>query len=370
MRDVLKNRIAALLRQADIRINGDRPWDVQVHDRHTYSLTLLRGTIGLGEAYMDGWWDCEALDEFFTRVLRAEIEDRVRTVRDKLLQFKSLLLNDQRGSRSHRVGEQHYDIGNDLFERMLDRRMIYSCGYWRGVDDLNAAQEAKLDLVCRKLGLEPGMHVLDIGCGWGGAARFAAERYGVKVLGITIANEQVAYANLCCAGPRVEIREQDYRELEGRFDRIFSIGMFEHVGAKNYRTFFEVVDRCLKDDGLLLLHTIGSDRTRIRTDPWIEKYIFPNSATPSIKQIGCAIEGLFVVEDWQNFRPDYDRTIMAWHENINARWREIPNYDARFRRMWNYYLMSAAGAFRSGQSQLWQIVFSKNGTARRYDAPR
>ena len=365
-----KKKIESLLAYADVTLNGDRPWDLQIHNPDTYGRALGSGTIGFGEAYMDGWWDCEAMDEFFTRVLQAEIPQKIRTLRDKLFFLKAWLVNRQSGKRSFRVGLQHYDAGNDLFERMLDKRMIYSCGYWRNADSLDNAQENKLDLVCRKLGLQPGMRVLDIGCGWGGAARFVAERYGVDVVGITISKEQVLLGNETCSGLPVEIRLQDYKTLEEQFDRIYSLGMFEHVGFKNYRLFFEIVNRCLVDDGLFLLHTIGFKRSSVKIDPWIEKYIFPNSISPSIKLIGGAIEDLFVMEDWHNFRNDYDKTLTAWHKNINDSWHELPAYDESFQRMWNYYLMAATGSFRAGNNQLWQIVLSKTGMKYRYDAPR
>lgn len=363
-------RIQRLLEPADIRLNGDRPWDVQVHNEAVYDRVLGQGSVGLGEAYMDGWWDCEQLDEFFTRVLRADLASRVRTPGDRLYYLVAWVTNLQAGRRGLRVGEQHYDVGNDLYERMLDRHMIYSCGYWREAGDLDAAQEAKCDLIFRKLGLAPGMRVLDIGCGWGGAARLAAERYGAELVGVTISREQQALARERCAGLPVDIRLQDYRALDEHFDRIYSIGMFEHVGFKNYRRFFEVAHRCLADDGLMVLHTIGLRYTETATDPWIHKYIFPNSMTPSIRRIGEAIEHLFVMEDWQNFRNDYDRTLLSWWDNIAGRWQEIPDYGERFQRMWRYYLMVSAGTFRAGQNQLWQIVLSKHGLARRYDAPR
>ena len=367
---IYRKKIESLLDFADVRIGGDRPWDLQVHNPDTYGRTLGEGTIGFGEAYMDGWWDCEALDEFFTRVLRAEIPRRIRTLRDKLFFLRAWLFNRQAGNQSLKVGQQHYDAGNDLYEQMLDRRMIYSCGYWRNVKTLDEAQEQKLGLVCRKLELKPGMRVLDIGCGWGGAAKFAAENYGVDVVGITISKEQVEPGNATCAGLPVEIRLQDYKTLNEPFDRIYSLGMFEHVGFKNYRLFFEVANRCLEDDGLMLLHTIGFKRTSVKIDPWIEKYIFPNSISPSIKLIGAAIEDLFVMEDWHNFRLDYDTTLLAWHKNINDSWQHLPAYDESFRRMWNYYLMAAAGSFRAGHNQLWQLVLSKHGLNFRYDAAR
>jgi cyclopropane-fatty-acyl-phospholipid synthase len=254
---------------------------------------------------------------------------------------------------------------------MLDTRMIYSCGYWAEAETLEQAQEHKLDLVCRKLGLQPGMRVLDIGCGWGGAARFMAERYQVEVVGCTISAEQARLAREDCRDLSVQILLQDYRTLSGSFDRIFSIGMFEHVGHKNYRTYMETVARLLKDDGLFLLHSIGSNKTSIVVDPWIERYIFPNGMLPSARQITRASEGLFILEDWHNFGADYDKTLMAWHANFISAWPQLKHaYDQRFFRMWTYYLLSCAGGFRARDNQLWQVVFAKNGVPGGYRAIR
>lgn len=357
-----KASLGKMLARADVVINGSRPWDITVNDDRLYSRVLGGGSLAVGESYMDGWWDCNALDEFFARVLTAGLDSSVEGWQDRVGLLTNYIVNRQAGKRSFAVGEQHYDVGNDLYQRMLDKRMIYSCGYWRNASNLDEAQEAKLDLVCRKLGLKPGMRVLDIGCGWGGAARYAAENYGVEVVGITISHEQVELAKELCAGLPVEIRLQDYRTLDEKFDRIFSIGMFEHVGYKNYREYFEVARHCLKDNGLFLLHCIGYTMTSVKTDPWIAKYIFPNSMLPSMKLIAKNVEGLFVMEDWHNFRADYEKTLLAWYKNFNSRWVEFSNqYDQRFRRMWNYYLMSSAGGFRGGRNQLWQVVFSKEG---------
>ncbi len=255
---------------------------------------------------------------------------------------------------------------------MLDKRMVYTCGYWRNANNLNDAQEAKLELTCKKLNLKPGMKVLDIGCGWGSFAKYAAEKYKVKVVGITISKEQVILGNKLCKGLPVEIRLQDYRDLNEKFDRIVSLGMFEHVGPKNYKTYMKVVDRCLKDDGLFLLHTIGTNTIKGRADRWINKYIFPNGVLPSVNQITKSTEGLFVLEDWHNFREDYSKTLRAWHTNFNNNWDKIKkDYDERFKRMWNYYLVSMAAGFRVGKKfQLWQIVFSKNGVEGGYESVR
>ena len=367
----VRARAEHLLGLADVRIGGDRPWDIRVHDERLFARVMAEGSLGLGESYMDGWWDAERLDEFITRVLRAELDTRIQPWKEALGVAWAHVVNLQRRSRAFQIGRHHYDIGNDLFSRMLDRRMIYSCGYWANASTLDEAQEAKLDLVCRKLGLERGMRVLDIGCGWGGTAAFAAERYGVSVVGITVSEEQVKLARERWRGLPVEIRLQDYRDLDGAFDRVLSIGMFEHVGRKNYDTFMRVVRSHLVDGGLFLLHTIGSNVSLSRNDPWSERYIFPNSMLPSARQIATAIEGKFVLEDWHGFGPDYDTTLMHWHRNVELHWGELKDrYDERFYRMWTYFLLSSAGGFRARKNQLWQLVLSPHGVAGRYRAPR
>jgi cyclopropane-fatty-acyl-phospholipid synthase len=350
------------LAMGDIQINGSRPWDIQVHDERFYRRVLAEDALGLGESYVEGWWDAEELDAFFFRLLGIDLSAIRMSWQRKWTLLKERLFNRQSKTRAFEVGERHYDRGNDLFRAMLDRRMTYTCGYWKDADTLDEAQEAKLDLVCRKIGLQPGQTVLDIGCGWGGFMKYTAENYGVSAVGVTISEEQAKLGREICQGVPVEIRLQDYRDVTGRFDHVVSLGMFEHVGPKNYRTFFEKVDQCLDEDGLLLLHTIGntfSDRT---TDPFTEKYIFPNSVIPSVQQIGDATERLFVMEDWHNFGPDYDPTLMAWNANFEAAWEELrPRYGDTFYRIWRYFLLSAAGSFRVRKMQLWQIVFSKSG---------
>ena len=279
--------------------------------------------------------------------------------------------NRQSKKRAFHIGEKHYDIGNKLYKNMLDRRMVYSCAYWKGVESLDEAQETKLDLVCRKLALEKGMKILDIGCGWGSFAKYAAEKYKTEVVGITVSKEQAELGKILCKGFPVEIKLQDYREMKGKFDRIVSLGMIEHVGYKNYKTYMKVASRCLKNNGLFLLQTIGENKSRMLADPWINKYIFTNGMLPSIKQIGKSIEGLFVMEDWHNFSADYDKTLMAWFENFDKNWDKIKeDYDDKFYRMWKYYLLSCAGAFRSRTNQLWQIVLSKKGVLGGYKSIR
>ena len=352
-----------LLTKADIQVGGSRPWDIAVHNSRLYKRVLRYGHLGLGEGYMEGWWDAPRVDEFIAKLLSANVQKRVRfSLANILLLLQSLFFNLQARSRAFFVAKKHYDIGNDLYRAMLDPRLVYTCGYWKGVKTLAEAQEAKLDLVCRKIGLQPGQRVLDIGCGWGSFAKFAAERYGAEVVGVTVSAEQVKLGTELCRGLPVELRLQDYREVNERFDHIVSLGMFEHVGRKNYRTYFKVARRCLKDGGLFLLHTIGSARTKYANDPWVEKYIFPGGMLPSLAQIARTTEGLFVIEDVHNFGPDYDTTLMAWFSNFDAAWPELrAAYGDRFYRMWKYYLLMCAGSFRSRYNQLWQVVLSKEG---------
>jgi cyclopropane-fatty-acyl-phospholipid synthase len=366
----VRDRLASLLDAADVRLDGVRPWDIQTHDDSFPARVLAHGSLGLGESYMEGAWDCADLDGMLTRVLAARLDLRVRTWDDAWFALRAQLVNLPK-RRAFEIGRRHYDLGNDLYRAMLGKRLVYSCGYWPAARDLDEAQEHKLDLSCRKLRLERGMRLLDIGCGWGEALRFAADRYGVAGIGDTVSAQQAELAREICRGLPVEIRLQDYRALTGRFDRVLSIGMFEHVGAKNYRRFFEVVRACLPDNGLFLLHTIAGDRTTRAIDPWIGKYIFPNSMLPSAAQFTRAIEGLFVIEDWHCFGADYDRTLQAWRANVEKAWPALgERYDERFRRMWRYYLSGSMATFRACRSQLWQIVLSPLGVRGGYRAPR
>ncbi|SEA15134.1 cyclopropane-fatty-acyl-phospholipid synthase [Desulfuromusa kysingii] len=367
----LKQWTEKLLRHADVSIDGKRPWDIQVKNKNLYRRVFVHGSLGFGEAYMDGWWDAESLDELVSRLMKAQLDQHFKSIALMITTLKAKLLNCQSPRRAYQVGVKHYDIGNDLYINMLDSRMIYSCGYWKNAQTLEEAQRDKLDLTCRKLHLKKGQRVLDIGCGWGGCARYMAENYGVEVVGITISKEQAALARDNCRQLPIEILVKDYRELQGRFDRIVSIGMFEHVGYKNYRNYFKTVEKLLADDGLFLLHTIGSNTPTEHTDPWIDRYIFPNGMLPSAQQISSAFEDYFILEDWHSFGPDYDKTLLSWYDNFNEAWSRIKkNYDDRFRRMWNYYLLASAGSFRARKNQLWQIVLSKQGLTSNYRYPR
>jgi cyclopropane-fatty-acyl-phospholipid synthase len=355
--------IQGLLDLAEIKINGKNPWDMQVHDKRIFDRILQHSSLGLGEGYIDGWWDCEQLDEFIHRVLLARLDEKVQqNLRLVFEVLRASLFNRQSSSRAYEVGEKHYDLGNDLYRAMLDKRLNYTCAYWKDSKTLDDAQEAKLELVCKKIGIHPGMRILELGCGWGSFARYAAEKYQASVLGVTVSKEQVALGMELCKGLPVELRLQDYREVTGTFDAVISIGVMEHVGYKNYADYFDVVDRCLKPEGIGFVHTIGGNVSIKTGEPWTNKYIFPNGMVPSIAQLGKAMEGRFVMEDWHNFGPYYDLTLMAWYDNFNKAWPTLrEKYGDHFYRMWRYYLLSSAGGFRARTQQLWHIVFTRQG---------
>lgn len=369
---LLTRKYTSYLRQADIEVNGSRPWDMQVHNQNLYRRLFLKESLALGESYMDGWWDCQALDQFFTRLIAHYDRSPPRKYGYLwLYRLPYVLRNFQNILGARKVGEVHYDTGNELFHAMLDRNMMYSCAYWKDASTLDLAQEAKMRLIGEKLKLESGMRVLDIGCGWGGMAHYLAEQYGVSVVGITISKEQLHYAREHNSHASLEFRLQDYRTVTEQFDRVYSIGMFEHVGPKNYLTYMRKTRALLKEDGLALLHTIGTQNPSSRSDPWVGKYIFPYGVIPGSSQLTHAFERLFVLEDWQNFGYDYSRTLMAWMENFKNAWPLLrQRYDERFYRMWSYYLLCCAGSFRARINQLWQLVLSPRGVNGTYHAPR
>ncbi|MCB0732606.1 MAG: cyclopropane fatty acyl phospholipid synthase [Ignavibacteriae bacterium] len=360
--------IRNLLESANVEINGPNPWDIKVNNQNFYRKIISFGKLGLGESYMDEWWDCDDISELVYRILKAEIHKKVFPLKFIFPVLKGKMCNLQNIRKSSKDVGTHYNKGNELFKNMLDNRMTYSCGYWQNANNLDEAQEAKLDLVCKKVYLKDGMKILDIGCGWGSLLRYGCENYNVSGIGITLSEEQVKLGKEICKGFPIEIRLQDYREINEKFDRIVSIGMIEHVGHKNYRKFMKIIDKNLKDDGLFLLHTIGSNNSDICTDAWTNKYIFPNGMLPSIKQLAKAAEDIFVIEDWHNFGFDYSKTLNAWFKNFSKNWKDNLShlYDDRFYRMWKYYLLSFAGSFRARYNQVWQVVFSKRGMENGY----
>lgn len=359
-----RDTIKEILSNTDIAINGSNPWDIQVYDNRCYSRILRDGNLGLGEAYMEGWWSCRRIDEFIHRILMSGVDEMIKGSIGFLVSYLlARLTNRQSKSRSHMIADAHYNLDNDLFMSFLDPYNQYSCGYFNDTDDLDEAQRNKLELICRKLDLRAGDRVLDIGCGWGGLAHYAVHHYDCQVAGVNISEEQIRYARDLCKGLPVKIINSDYRDVRGTYDKIVSVGMIEHVGYKNYRSFMNVAHRCMKENGIFLLHTIGGNTSNFKCDPWITKYIFPNGMLPSVAQLGKAVEGLFVMEDWHNLGPHYDRTLMAWNDNFQRAWPALKDrYDEKFKRMWEYYLLSCAGAFRARNIQLWQIVYTKAGT--------
>lgn len=374
-----KKHVRDLLLTAGIELNGKNPADIQVYNENFYTRILRDPILGLGETYVKNWWDCKQLDQFFYYLLRANVEDKIKRdsrflhyiLKTKLLAFVLRVWNLQAKSRAFEVGRRHYDKGNKLYQIMLDKNLTYSCAYWKNSTNLEEAQHAKLALICEKLGLKPGMRVLDIGCGWGSFCHYAAKYHGVSVLGVTVSKEQYCYATDLCRELPVKICLLDYRAIQGSFDRVCSIGMFEHVGPKNYHNYMKLIHRCLKEDGLFLLHTIGSNVSQHYPNPWIHKYIFPNGVLPSIQQIGKSSEPFFVMEDWHNFGNDYDQTLMTWYTNFSKNWNFLQKYyDQTFYRMWKYYLLACAGTFRARDIQLWQIVFSKGGIVNGYNSIR
>jgi cyclopropane-fatty-acyl-phospholipid synthase len=366
-----EKQVKELLKMAGINVGGSEPQDIDVLDKRFYGKVMRYRELGLGESYMDGWWNCQSIDQLIERLLSSNIRGQVKVSPLLLMaaissQFKTQSI---RGARQN--AEHHYNIGNDLYQRMLGTRMIYSCAYWKGAKNLDQAQDNKLDLICQKLELKQGMKLLDIGCGWGGFAKFAATEYGVNVTGITPAYEQVKLAKANTKGLSVNILQKDYRQIRGKYDRITSIGMLEHVGSKNYKNFFEICNQLLSRDGIMLHHTISANSPSKYIDPWMSKYIFPGGVLPTLSQICDAIQNRLIIEDVQNIGPDYDKTLMAWYKNFNAHYSEIKDvYDERFYRMWKFYLLICAGAFRARQIQLLQLVMREVAPSKTYIAAR
>lgn len=355
--------------------------DIIVSNDEVFLDWMNRGMLAIGETYMAEQWtvaDDLTLDEILTRLMKLPSDKKRKAFKSwdsKLFAMAARVFNYQSPARAGIVGAHHYDLGNDFFKLWLDPYMQYSCAYWKDVDNLDAAQEQKLHLIAKKLKMEPGMTVLEIGCGWGGLACFFAKHYGVKVTGITISNEQLNGAREWAKREGVshltEFKYQDYREMEGEFDRVVSIAMLEAVGYKNMDHYYNVIKRNLKNGGLALVHSITANRsTKTAHQRWILKYIFPNGFLPSVTQMCEFAEKKMIVEDVHNLGPDYNKTCMAWDERF---WEHVNNgtivKSEVFKRMWHYYLCYCASGFRARTLQLHQVVYSKH-RADRYDAVR
>jgi len=367
-------QIKALTKPSGVKFNGKNPWDIVVHNQKFYDRALAGGSLGLGEAYMDGWWDSDDLEETIYRLLTARVDEKVRPTLALARDYAGAYLrNKQSVRRSYKNAQAHYDIGNDLYVPMLGETMAYSCGYWKHAKTLDEAQLAKYELICQKLKLKRGMRVLDIGCGWGGLAMYMAQKYKVEVVGITPAIEQAKYIREKAKSLSIKVVEQDYREFTTRtkFDRVVSVGMAEHIGTKNLPSYFAKAHEVMKDDGIFLLHTIGNNKSARTNEPWMDKYIFPGAVLPSLAQLAKVVEGTFVIEDLHNFGPDYEKTLLAWYKNFKKSWPTIKdNYDERFKRMWEFYLLSCAAGFKSRGVQLYQLVLTKQGKVPHYEPVR
>lgn len=362
-----KKLCLTILSEAGVPVNSPEPWSIHVKNERLWDRVVSQHELGLGESYVDGWWECQSVDQMLTKLLTVKAAARLTPSLSVVFSaLKSNILNMQTKARAAENAKHHYNIGNNLYERMLDSEMAYSCGYWKEAKNLDQAQLSKFDLICRKLKLEKGMTLLDIGSGWGGFLRYAVKNYGVHATGISPADQQILLAKERSSGLNIDFYQMDYRDFTGRFDRVVSVGMMEHVGPKNFRDFFEKCDELLAPNGIMLHHLISGTRAQNKTDGFFNRYIFPGGVIPSPSQITKAAEGLFILEDVHNFGLDYDKTLMAWHKNINKRWEEIPEYDMRFKRMWNYYLLASAAGFRSRGLNLNQYVFRKEGILEPY----
>lgn len=374
----MREIVEKILGSIDVRINGHNPWDVVVHNPKIWDRIAREGSIGAGESYMDGWWDCEQLDELFFRICRNHLEEKFQFLPKKIFEnLKRTMFNYQSIAKSKEVAVKHYNLGNRLYELMLGKSMAYTCAYWKDAKNLDEAQFAKYDLICKKLYLKPGETVLEIGCGWGGLARYMAENYQCEVVAVDIALEPYLYAQKHTRNLPVSVFQCDYRQTEVynrnnvKFDKIVSVGVLEHVGYKNYRTLIDISRRFLKNDGIFLLHSIGGNKSTKFCEPWIDKHIFPNGTLPSLAQLGKAFENRFVVEDFHNIGAYYENTLLAWHQNFNAHWPELSDkYDERTKRMMNYYLLTCAGGFRARAMQLWQFVLTPEGLVKGYQSIR
>lgn len=346
--------LESLLARAGVAVGGARPWDIRVRHPGFFARVRAGGSLAAGEAYADGWWESDRLDEFFHRVFKAGLPERLAPApwsgARRLL--ARLLGRAPRGPEAHPGGE--------VFRAMLGPTMSFSSGYWRDARGLDEAAEAAMELACRKLELRPGMSVLDLGCGWGAFARHAARTRGVSVVGVDIACERVNAGRELCKGLPVALRVQDHAEVRGRFDRVVSLGLAEEVGPAGCGGLMAAAARCLKPDGVALIQAAARNAPASRRDPWLERCGFAGGAAPSLSRLVQAMEGRFVVEDVHNLGPHYDRTLMAWHENLERRWHRCRG-DERLYRTLKFSLLASAGAFRARRSQLFQILMSRPG---------
>jgi cyclopropane-fatty-acyl-phospholipid synthase len=354
---------------------------LNVSDDSVWYDIITKANLGIAEGYMHGKIDVDPLPLFLSLLNDTSIGTRRKEKFDVLgmvigaieapTQMMGWLFNLQTKELSSRVTKQHYDAGNDLYEVMLGPSMSYTCAYWKDAENLDQAQEAKFNLIMRKLELQPGMKVADLGMGWGTAAAYMHKHGKVNVTGVSLSEKQVEWAQNNLVKDGLRFIWSDYREhcedpdIVGTYDRIYSIGMFEHIGPKNYEPFFKCIKALLKPDGLAVVHTIGEPDFVAASDQFLEKYIFPGAVIPTLPMATKAFEHHFILEDFQNFGHDYSKTLAAWHVNSLKFFRENPNaYSPEFQRMWEYYLKMCEALFELRINQLWHFVLSPRPATR------
>ncbi|TMW56093.1 hypothetical protein Poli38472_008741 [Pythium oligandrum] len=385
---ILQYRAANLMKKALAEANIVIGRDIIVHDEEIFLDWVNRGMLAIGESYMAKKWEAVTpLDEVLRRLLAQPTEKRRKLLKSwnaKLVGLSAHIFNYQSPSRAGIVGSYHYDLGNDFFKLWLDPHMQYSCAYFKDIEDtdLDGAQRLKMHMIAQKLKLEPGMRVLEIGCGWGGLACYLAKNYNVHVTGITISNEQLKEARKWAEREGVShltsFEYQDYRGMHGQFDRVLSIAMLEAVGYKNMDMYYSVIERCLKPGGVAVVHSVTSNTSRkIPIQLWILKYIFPNGFLPSLQQMMKFTERKLIVEDVHNLGPDYDKTCFVWNQRFQEQWKlgkienpmKTQSNPEVFKRMWEFYLLYCCAGFRQRTLQLTQTVYSK-AYFQRYDTYR
>mmetsp|Transcript_37565 Transcript_37565/g.87936 ORF Transcript_37565/g.87936 Transcript_37565/m.87936 type:complete len:496 (+) Transcript_37565:76-1563(+) len=359
---------------------------VKITDDSAWWDIIIRGNLGIAEAWMHGKAEVEPLPMFIKLLNGTSIGTRRTQGSDFLSTFVNVIaaplgmaaqtINQQTRKLSKRVAEVHYDAGNDLYEKMLGPSMSYTCAYWKDANNLDEAQTAKFNLIFRKLQLPPSEHmkVADLGMGWGTLASYVhRESQGsAEVIGVSLSKEQVSWAQANLQKPGLRFIWQDYREIcedpaqMGTFDRVYSVGMLEHVGYKNHAGFFKCIKALLKPDGLAVVHSIGEPDFVPVSDAFLDKYIFPGAVIPTLSSLTANFEKDFILEDFHNFGHDYAKTLAAWSVNAEEFFRENPTaYSEEFKRMWRYYLQMCEALFELRINQLWQFVLSPRPTYRK-----
>lgn len=375
---VKRGQLAITFPDGTRRVYGDpktAPVEITFHDPSLPRRIVLNTDLAVGEAYVDGRLTIarDDLHGFLTlATANAGFPEKVwwRALYNRLHTARRTFDQWNPGHKARANVAHHYDLSSDLYDLFLDEDRQYSCAYFTDpTQSLDAAQRAKKRHIAAKLLLKPGMTVLEIGCGWGGLALTLARDYDVKVLGVTLSTEQhrIATARAAAAGmqDRVSFELKDYRNVKGQFDRIVSVGMFEHVGTPHFREYFRNVRDRLKDDGVALIHTIGRTCPPGHTSPWIQKYIFPGGYCPSLSEISASVEKEDLYPcDIEVWRLHYAETIRHWHDRFEAREDEARAlYDDRFCRMWRYYLTAAEATFRHNRQCVFQVQLARRQEA-------